>query len=176
MKTVVFITGTNAVGKSTLARKLIAYYGGIRCATKEITYCNDRRVCFAGFYGDGKFGGVDTFGATKPLEQAVKKGLEDCDVVICEGMYLHSFGLNLLNALFQGERQLVVFLYAPVSIIHERLLGRSGKGITNDAVYKKQLNCASSLRKWNSIGVPTMSFDTSVCNVESIAQKIVSEL
>ena len=168
MKTVVFITGTNAVGKSTLARTLQARFGGIASADKWLTACRDGRVCFAGKYEDGKkFGGVDGFNQTKCLEDVVR---------LCEGMYLHTFGINLTNAAFAGDSQLVVFLYAPVGEIHRRLLARAGKGLTNDAVWKKQLNCATAARKWAEIGVPVMSFDTSRVSADIIADEIIKNI
>jgi len=43
MKTCVFITGTNSVGKTSLAKALIGLFGGIEEATKELTICRDRR-------------------------------------------------------------------------------------------------------------------------------------
>ena len=176
MKTVVFITGTNAVGKSTLAKVLQARFGGIAAADKWLTVCKDSRVCFAGKYGDGKFGGVDGFNQTKCLESVVRLGLSTHDLIICEGMYLHTFGLNLTNAIFVGERQLVVFLYAPVSEIDRRLKERAGKGLTNEAVWRKQINCATAARKWASIGVPVLFFDTSKTTPERIADLILKHI
>ena len=177
MKTCVFITGTNAVGKSSLAKEIIRNCGGIKQADKTLTICVDERICFAGKYSlTGKFGGVDGFNQTKCLENVVRSGLSNHEVIICEGMYMHSFGLNLTNAAFVADKQLVVFLYAPVDEIHKRLLARSGKGITNESVWKKQQNCASSARKWASIGVPVLSFDTSKTTVESIAKNVINKI
>jgi broad-specificity NMP kinase len=173
MKTCVFITGTNAVGKTTLAKALIEQYGGIKEASKELTLCNDARVCFAGKYAvDKTFGGVDGFNQTKCLEGVVREGLTKADVIFCEGMYLHTFGLNLTNAMFSAEKHLIVFLYAPVSVINERLLSRAGKGIKNDAVWKKQQNCATAAKKWQSIGVPVYAFDTSKTSIDEIIKRI----
>lgn len=176
MKTCVFITGTNAVGKTTLVKELIARYGGIKTSDKTLTTCKDERVCFAGHYGEGKFGGVDGFNQTKCLEGVVRNGLQQHDAIICEGMYLHTFGLNLTNAAFAAEKQLIVFLYCPVIEIHKRLLARAGKGMTNDKVWRKQLNCATAAKKWSSIGVPVLSFDTSANAVESIANTVINKI
>ena len=176
-KTCVFITGTNAVGKSSLAKELIRRYGGIKSADKTLTVCNDDRVCFAGKYEEDKqYGGVDGFNQTKCLESVVRKGLEQSDIIFCEGMYLHTFGLNLTNAMFVADRQLIVFLYAPVEEIHRRLLERAGKGLTNDAVWKKQLNTAAAARKWASIGVPVLSIDTSKAATKDIADTVISKI
>lgn len=176
-KTCVFITGTNAVGKSTLARELMRRYGGITHSDKVLTLCGDERVCFAGKYDASRqYGGVDGFNQTKCLESVVRQGLADHDIIICEGMYLNTFGINLTNAAFVADKQLLVFLYTPVEEIHRRLLERSGKGLTNEAVWRKQLNCASAARKWASIGVPVLSFDTSKVAVEDIATSVISKI
>lgn len=176
MKTCVFITGTNAVGKTTLAKALIQHYGGIQSASKEITLCNDDRVAFAGRYElDKKFGGVDGFNQTKCLAGVVLKALENSDVIFCEGMYLHTFGLNLTNAMFSAQKQLVVLLYAPVEEIDRRLRSRAEKGVT-EAVWKTQKGCARSAQKWASIGVPVLFFDTSKVSTNEILQSITSKV
>ena len=177
MTVCVLITGTNAVGKSTLARELIGRYGGIRTAGQWLTETNDRRVCFAGDYGGGgKFGGVDKFNQTKVLKDVVGMGLASHQVIYCEGMYLHTFGLNLTNAAFEADRQLVVFLYAPVAEIDRRLKERSGRGIRNEAVWRKQLNTAAAARKWASIGVPVLSFNTAEVGVGEVADTVMRKV
>ena len=176
-KTCVFITGTNAVGKSTLAKALIDRYGGIRQTGERLTICGDPRVCFAGKYVEGgKFGGVDGFNQTKCLEGVVREALAAHTVIICEGMYLHTFGLNLTNAAFAADRQLVVFLYCPVAEINRRLLARAGKGLQNEAVWRKQKNCATAARKWASIGVPVLTFDTSAVPMNTIADIVAKTI
>ena len=177
MKTCVFISGTNCTGKSSLARELIAQCGGIDHTDEWNTYCGDGVTCFGGKYSmERKYGGIDGFNQTKCLDQVVWNGLKTCDVVICEGMYLHTFGLNLTNAMFLAERHLLVFLYAPGATIHQRLIDRSGKGITNKAVISKQHNCARAAQKWQSIGVPVLTFDTSKISVEAEAQLILAKI
>ena len=178
MKTCVFITGTNCTGKSTLARTLIEQYGGIEKATRLVTYCNDGFTAFGGDYsGSSQTGcGIDKFNETKILQTVVQEALKTREVVICEGVYLHTFGLNLTNAIFEAKRQLVVFLYAPIDVIHRRMLARSGRGITNKAIGQKQLGCASSLRKWASIGVPVMYFDTSKVSIPEVAEQVSNKI
>lgn len=120
-KTVVFICGTNCTGKTTVAKALQARFGGIRTTTTDTTYCNDRRACFAGRYKtDGKHGGVDVLNRTDTLAGIVKNGFLTADIVFCEGSYLDTFGQNLLNAIFAGEKQLYVFLYCSQKILTER--------------------------------------------------------
>lgn len=177
MKTCVFITGTNATGKTSVAKALINAYGGIRSATKWLTVCNDTRYCFAGKYDPERtFGGVDGFNQTKILESVVREGLKTSEVIICEGMYLHTFGLNLTNAMFAAERHLLCFLYAPPAVIDQRLKDRAGKGIQNKAVIAKQNNCYTAAKKWASIGVPVMVIDTSKQGPEEIASAIANKI
>lgn len=176
MKTCVFITGTNCTGKTAVAKALIHKFGGIKEATKEHTFCNDTRVCFAGKYTEeGRFGGVDGFNCTRTLAGVVEKGLEMCDVIVCEGMYLHSFGLNLTNAMFKAEKHLVVFLYADGLTIAERINERSGNKI-GKAVLPKQRGASSSAKKWQLIGVPVMAFDTTKYTVEEEAELIHTKI
>ncbi|MBO7713702.1 MAG: AAA family ATPase [Methanobrevibacter sp.] len=177
MKICVFITGTNAVGKTTLVKELIRRHGGIASSTKTITTCKDSRICLAGKYEEGKkFGGVDCFNQTKCLESVVKEGLEKSDVILCEGMFLHTFGLNLTRAAFVADKQMVVYLYAPVEEINKRLKERAGNGIRNESVWRKQKNAAEAARKWAAIGIPVLPFDTSKTSPEEIANKIQEKI
>ena len=176
MKTCVFITGTNCTGKTAVAKALIQMFGGIKEATKEHTFCNDTRVCFAGKYtADGRFGGVDGFNNTRTLAGVVERGLEICDVIVCEGMYLHSFGLNLTNAMFKADKHLVVFLYADGITIAKRIKERSGNNI-GVAVLPKQRGASSSAKKWQSIGVPVMAFDTTKHTIEEEAEQVYTKI
>lgn len=182
MKTCVFITGTNAVGKTTLVKELMVRYGGIKESTEALTTCHDDRVCFAGHYGEGKFGGVDGLknekgsSCTSRLASVVEEAFTSHDAIVCEGMMMHTFGINLTNAMFKAEKHLVVFLYCPVEEIHRRLLDRAGKGMVTDKVWKKQIACAASARRWASIGVPVLSFDTSVKTTQEIADTVTTKI
>lgn len=179
MKTCVFIIGTNAVGKTSVVRTLIEKFGGIERTTKLATFCKDGRHSFGGEYREQQSQtgcGIDKFNETKVLESVVRAAFDSSDTVFCEGVYLHTFGLNLTNAMFLGERHLVVFLYCPVKEIHRRLLARAGRGITNEAIWKKQLCCATSAKKWASIGVPVLSFDTSKQGTAEVAESIIAKL
>lgn len=167
-----YITGTNGVGKTTLSKALIEHYGGVKTADKELTLCNDERVCFAGKYGESNYGGVDIINQTKSLQGIVKKALKTQDVIFCEGSFMNSFGVNLTNAMFEAEKHLVIFLYAPVRVINSRLLSRSGRGV-NKGVAKKQNDGCRAARKWDSIGVPVLSFDTSKVENGNIIQQII---
>lgn len=176
MKKIIVIIGTNCVGKSTLAKALIERFGGIREVTDQLTFCNDGKTALAGKYSDAsKYGGVDGFNSTKVLESVARKGFETCDLVICEGSYLGSFGLNLTNAIFTAEKQLVVFLYASVETLHQRLTQRGKKGITTSVV-KKQLQAVAAARKWNSIGVPVLVVDTSSTKMEKEIEMVLNEI
>lgn len=167
MKTCVFITGTNAVGKSTLTRAIIAHYGGVDRIVNDVTYCVEGGVCLAGKYREGSlFGGVDGF-PTKRLADVVEEGLRHANTIFCEGSFMNSFGLNLTNAMFKGERNLVVNLFSDCKTITDRLIGRSGITDRNyDLIFKKQKQSMMSARKWQSIGVKVLQFNTAEVSIE----------
>lgn len=176
MKTCIYIIGTNGVGKTTLAKELIKRFGGISEVSNNITYCNDGSICFAGRYNnESKYGGVDALNSTSVLKELVSCALSECDTIICEGSFLCSFGLNLTNAMFAAENPMVVFLYAPVKVLNERLLLRSGNGI-NKRIIDKQMGCLRSAKKWRSIGVNVLSYDTSKVDMTLIAKSIIENL
>ena len=141
MKTCVFITGTNCVGKTTVAKRLQEHFGGLRNNTKDTTYCNDSRVCFAGIYkNDIKHGGVDVLKETRSLADIVRRGFQTCDVVFCEGSYLDTFGQNLLNAIFAGDKQLYVYLYCSGAELIIRQTQRTDNQSITGEVLKSILN------------------------------------
>lgn len=173
-KTCIFIIGTNGVGKTTLAKGLINKFGGIRDISNNITFCNDGLSCLAGGYNmQSKYGGVDKLNSTKGLKDIVETGLSKCNTIICEGSFLDSFGMNLTNAMFVAEKHIVVFLYAPTKVIDKRLMLRSGNNINNKKIEKQQ-RCLRSAKKWASIGVPVLSFDTSIESTDTIINKILN--
>lgn len=176
MKTCIMITGTNASGKTTLAKSLIERFGGIKSANRTKTICNNGNVALVGKYSyDSNYGGVDSLNCTNSLASIIQECFLQNDTVIFEGSYLNSFGINLTNALFKAPRQLIVFLYAPVKILDERLGSRSGKKINKEIIDKQ--NCAlRSANKFASIGVPVWCFDTSVTSSEEIENKIAKWL
>lgn len=176
MKSCVFITGTNCVGKTTLAKEIMRRFGGIKDTSSDTTYCRDNRATFAGVYKDGlKYGGVDRLNETKSLAGIVERALQVSDVCFCEGSYFDTFGMNLTNAMFKAQQHLYVFLYAPCEIIHKRLQERSGKMIT-ERIISKQHRTARAANKWQEIGVPVLCFDTSRTNAEEIAETIIQKL
>lgn len=175
-KTCVFLIGTNGSGKTTIAKELIRLCGGMTGGNKWLTQVADSRICFAGKYGDGRYGGVDGWNETKPLRVVVESALTSHDVIFCEGVKLHGTGSNLTTALFSAERRIVVFLYASVKVLDARLRARSGSSATL-AILKDQQACARSLKRWAGMGgVKTLAFDTSVVNAEECAGQILSEI
>lgn len=181
MKTCVFITGTNCVGKTTIAKKLQEYFGGIRETTKDTTYCNDSRACFAGIYRDGlKHGGVDALNQTKSLAGIVQRGLQTCDVVFCEGSYLDTFGQNLLNAIFAGQAQLYVYLHCNSTTLAKRNAQRANNQTIMGGVLGRMINRQNrtflAAQKYASIGVPLMSFDTDKTTPDEIVRTILQHL
>ena len=175
MKTVVFITGTNGTGKSIFARELMKRYGGFAGMDGKATVCVDGRVTFAGKYSGVKNGGVDGLNQTACLVGMARELFKMHDVFICEGSYMNTFGINLTNAIFAGDRQLVVFLYAPLPVLHERLIERSGSGMKK-TIAEKQNTAARCAKKWASIGVPVLPFDTAVDKTERIADAVCKKI
>ena len=186
MKTVVFITGTNAVGKSTLARAIMERYGGIARTEGQVTFCKDGGVAFAGRY-DTRYGGVDRItnergsSCTSALAGVVAEALRSADTVFCEGSFMNTFGLNLSNALFKGDRQLVVSLYTSALTLYARLNARSagmrGDGTRNwQRILGKQTQAMVSAQKWQSIGVPVIQVDTATIGVEPLTDIVLNKL
>ncbi len=185
MKTCVFITGTNAVGKSALAWEFITRYGGVDRITNDVTYCVEGNICFAGRYGETRYGGVDRItndkgsSCTSRLADVVAEGLRHADTIFCEGSFMNTFGLNLSNALFKAERQLVVNLYADPQTIWNRLTARSkGKnGKRNfDLIVKKQKCSMIAAQKWQSIGVKVLQFNTAETTIEEEVAAILQAI
>lgn len=168
------ITGTNASGKTSLAKQLIRHFGGVREVRKDRTICADRRAVFLGRYAEeSEYGGVDSLNETRRLagiaQDAIANGAE---YVFCEGSYLNSFGLNLQRLLFTTRRQLVICLYAPLAEIDRRLRQRSNQRIKETVVKKQELSL-SSARKWHDIGVPTQAFNSMETSTEDITDFII---
>jgi len=185
MKTCVFITGTHAVGKSSLARAIINRYGGVDRTANQVTYCKNGSVSLAGKYGETRYGGVDRItndkgiSCTSLLAEVVEEALRHSEVVFCEGSFMNTFGINLTNAMFKAQRYLVVSLYLPPPIIYKRLIDRSlGKnGKRNlELIFEKQRRAMVAARKWEQIGVPVLQFNTSEITVEEELEKVLTKV
>ena len=158
MKTCVFITGTNAVGKSALAWEIIARYGGV----DKIT--NDKGSS-----------------CTSRLAEVVAEGLRHADTIFCEGSYMNTFGLNLTNAMFKAERHLLVNLWADCKTIYDRVTNRSngknGDGKRNfHRIFGKQKQSMVAARKWQSIGVKVLQFNTAETTIEEEVSVILQAI
>ncbi len=187
MKTCVFITGTNAVGKSALAWAIIDRFGGVDRITNDVTYCVKGNIAFAGKYGITRFGGVDRItndkgsSCTSRLAEVVEEGLRYADTVICEGSFMNTFGLNLTNAMFKAQRHLIVNLWAEPSVLYQRCTGRSngkyGKKNTRfDLVFNKQRQAMIAARKWQSIGVKVLQLNTAEITVDEEVELVLNTL
>lgn len=175
MKTCVFITGTNAVGKSVLARAIIDRFGGVDRITNDVTYCKHGNICLAGGYGNTRFGGVDRITndkgspCTSRLAEVVEEGLRHADTIVCEGSFMDTIGLNLTNAMFKAEQHLIVNMYADAKTIYERLTARSsGKnGKRNyQRIFSKQRRSMVAAKKWQSIGVKVVQLNTAQVTIQ----------
>lgn len=174
MKTCVFIIGTNCTGKSTLVREIIQRRGGIIRQDKWLTEVAGG-LCFAGKYGDCKYGGVDGWGETRPLAEVVGRALEHHDAIICEGSKLHSTGPHLTDALFRADNRIVCMLHADAKTLAKRLQERSGSAL-NDTILKDQKGCARALKRWQQYGVSIMHIDTSVHSPQECAGMILKKI
>ena len=119
-KTCILIAGANCSGKTSVARGLLDHFGGIGNVTPDSTFSADGRAVFAGRYANVKHGGVDYLNSTKPLQGIVRNGLLTADFAVCEGSYLDTFGMNLLNAIFEAKRQAYVALWCSRAKLYER--------------------------------------------------------
>lgn len=174
MKACVFIMGTNGTGKTSVARALIAKFGGVSREEESghgVVSITAAGVAFAGRYEGVKFGGVDYLGKTSGLSGLASYAFTRSNALVCEGMYMGSFGKNLTSTMYQAEARLAVLLYANHATIDTRLAKRSGTGIT-EAVMKKQQTCANAARKYASSGCSALSFDTDIYDCERIAETI----
>lgn len=187
MKTCVLITGTNAVGKSSVAWSVINRHGGVEKVENDVTYLADGDICLAGRYDGLKYGGVDRIvndkgsSCTSRLPEVVEEGLMHKEVIVCEGMYLNTFGLNLTDALFKAKKQLVVNLYADMQTLYSRIIGRSN-GKNNDGarnwptIWKKQIQAMRAARKFHEIGVPVLQINTAEASTEEIVDVVLSKI
>ncbi len=187
MKTCVFITGTNGVGKSALARAVINRYGGIDRVKNNVTYCAESNICLAGKYGECRYGGVDRItndkgsSCTSMLAEVVEEGLSNADVIFCEGSFMNTFGLNLTNAMFKADRHLIVSLYSDIKTICNRIIGRSngknGTGKRNwSKIVQKQKQAMIAARKWQSIGVKVLQLNTGTMTVEEELEQVIKTI
>lgn len=175
MKTAVLIIGTNAVGKSTIARGLLNKAGGSEKVDNDITFCADGRTAIIGDYSKGKkIEGVDSFGVTKIVAEKVKAA--EREIVIFEGLKCGTFGESIQNALFAADNQIVVFLYASANCINERLLKRSGTGIKTVQVLKQQRANLNAAAKYKEIGIPVLYYNTELAAPEEICENIQNKI
>lgn len=177
MKVNVFIIGANATGKTTLAKNLIKRFGGITESGKPISLVADSRVAFVGLYEDDrKICGVDTLEGSKALAGGVQAAhSKGRDIVVAEGMLMHTFGLNLTNAMFLAEKHLVVFLWCPVAEIINRLKIRTVNARWGQlSTHYKPI--ARTACRWQSIGVPVMTFNSAETSADDIADSVYAKI
>lgn len=149
-----------------------------------MTYCKDKRYGLAGRYKGKRYGGVDRItnekgsSCTSRLADIVRGGLQTCDVVFCEGSFMNTFGLNLTNALFLGDKAVVVSLYAPPEVIYRRIKTRSngmnGTGKRNwPTIFRKQRQALIAAQKYEQIGCKVLQYDTSQVSTEQIREELL---
>ena len=186
-KTCILIAGANCSGKTSVARGLIDHFGGIGNVTPDSTFSADGRAVFAGRYANVKHGGVDYLNSTKPLQGIVRNGLLTADFAVCEGSYLDTFGMNLLNAIFEAKRQAYVALWCSRAKLYERNRARlnvdslakrtsAEEAAIMQGIYRRQDRVFKAAKKYASIGVPVLAFDTGASSVEEITEQILKWL
>ena len=176
MKTVCFITGTNGVGKTTLANAIIEHYGGVCAFENKISYLKEGGVSFVGKYEGQKYGGVDWLNETKRLPYYVGIVLQSSEIVFCEGKFLKSFSLPLQEALFLGQRQFVFNLFASPKLLYDRLLERGGGGANMKYVIADEYTAMRNAKLWKQIGVNVLQFDTGLLSVEQIKEEVLCKI
>jgi broad-specificity NMP kinase len=176
MKTAIFFAGTNGVGKTTLMRNIISRLGGIERFEDNITYLNNSRYAVLGKYdSDSKTNvGVDWIKNTRSLANLIKlahgKGV---DVVFAEGSMLHSFGINITNAVFAAPRRLWVVLFADTATLAERIKKRSGVALSHKSIDKQRF-LAKNFEKMKRIGVDAVAVNTAKHSTDEIAEWILN--
>lgn len=184
-KTCILIAGANCSGKTSVAKCLIDRFGGIGRVTDTATFSADGRAVFAGRYTGVKHGGVDWLNGTGALQGIVREGLMTADVAICEGSYLDTFGMNLLNAIFEAERQAYVALWCGRAELHRRNMARlnadslrkrtlAEEAAIMQGIYRRQDRVFKAAKKYASIGVPVLNYNAVELSAVAIADKILT--
>lgn len=170
----VFIIGTNCVGKTTLAKQLIEYHGGIKEENAEYTTTEDGSV-FLGKYAGKKYGGVDGLNQTKGIKEIIEKArLKGASIIYAEGVRLGTFSNESVEQILSSDNSIVVFLYCPVEVIKKRLKERSGTEITMEVIKTQQYKYRTAL-KYKEIGIQVLAFDTSKETTEEIVKKLIAK-
>ena len=173
-------------GSISLAGKYgVTRYGGVDRITNDVTYCKTGSISLAGKYGVTRYGGVDRItnengsSCTSRLADVVEEALRNAEVVICEGSFMNTFGLNLTNAMFKAQRYLVVSLYCPPQLIYERLTARSNgrNGKRNfELIWKKQRQAMIAARRWQEIGVRVLQMNTAEVTLDEELEKVLTTI
>lgn len=171
MKKAFLILGTNGTGKTTLAKGIIEACGGIKLFECDITYTKKNSVALIGKY-EGKFGGVDGLNRTSDLWQLIQRAQDKAEIIIAEGVKLHTFGINVLKAASVIKDTQILFLYAPALVIDMRIKKRGGKGVT-EAILRDQKHTFNAVKKYASAGYKVAAFDTSKTSTEKIIEFIL---
>ena len=176
MKTAIFFVGTNGTGKSTLMRNIISRLGGIQRFEDNITYLNDPKFAVLGKYDGGSKAnvGVDWIKNTRSLAGLIKIAHGNgVDIVLAEGCMLHTFGINITNAVFAAPRRLWVLLYADVNTLRQRIRERSNAPLS-DKTIDKQYSLAKNFGKMKKIGVDAVAINTAKHSTNEIAEWLLN--
>lgn len=176
MKTAIFFAGTNGTGKTTLMRNIISRLGGIERFEDNITYLNNSRYAVLGKYNsDSKTNvGVDWIKNTRSLAGLIKMAhSQGVDIVLAEGSMLHTFGINITNAVFAAPRRLWVLLYADVNTLRQRIRERSDAPLSDKSL-DKQYFLAKNFGEMKRIGVDAVAINTAKHSTDEIAEWVLN--
>lgn len=165
-KTVIMIAGTNRSGKTTTSRALLARFGGeAEQRSKAVLVSREgNAACVNADFISGSTRSV--IGLTRDL-------LAEVDTVIVEGMYLGSFGLVPTSVLHCGERQLYVYVYCPAAELKAREASRPNAHGDFAGIVSRQRGVLNAARKYASIGVPVLAYDTGKTSTEELVTGIM---
>lgn len=167
-----------------MARAIIAHYGGIDRVVNDVTYCKEGSICLAGTYLT-RYGGVDGItngkgsSCTSRLAEVVEEGLKHCEVIICEGSFMNTFGMNLINSMFKGDSYLLVNLWADAQTLYNRLTARNnGKNGKRNfpKILEKQKQSMMAAKKWQSIGVRVLQINTAEVPLAAEVEMVLKEI
>lgn len=179
----VLIQGTNCVGKSTLMRNLIRFFGGVkRTEGKLLTFCeyNGKKIAIVGTYGESNCGcGYDACYKHKKLPELGKMAKDrGADYVFGEGMTLNTFGLTTtLFLLENSEAGFIFHLCADKKKIVERLYKRSGrKNLKYDVIFSKDRSALVAYNKFMDIGVEGSLIRTDILEEQQVMEHVLKKV
>ncbi|GHT33959.1 hypothetical protein FACS189434_09300 [Bacteroidia bacterium] len=159
---VIYISGCSCTGKTTLARLIIERSGGITDFRDGFT-ATKSNIVLAGRYQGIKYGGYDDMGK-------FKKPPFDHKTFIYEGTRIGRVNSEIGDFIIENNGVLV-FMYAPLKTIAERLKARSNTKVTPNII--KDFKAAySAAKKFKEIGLRVITLNASELTTEQCYNQI----